>query len=460
MADESSGALPTRLSAERADAHRRYNEALTALDRAIQSLPEWPAPPPPYDEQLITPINNAWKILPDEQPKLSFIPSPVARVLWDTLGPVLKQQMAFNAALVDHLNRNAKAHREAHEALAQALPAVREGFEALVRFESLLVQCLQQVTPVMDTKERALTDAIDELRNVTAVAQRTAAMVKRELEHRQDSTGGGKPSGLPGAQGEPDLSGEAPRAKAEGSPPPTVHVSDSFKYVGFEDRFRGSEDEIRKRLADYVPYFEGTANVLDVGCGRGEFLDLLKAKGVSARGLDLNPEMVEVCLARGLEASTGDALTYLNGLPDESLGGLLAIQVIEHLEPDYLQRFLQTAFYKLKPGARMVLETINPACWVAFFESYIRDLSHVRPIHPETLQYLLHASGFVSVDVVYRAPIAEEARLQRVTPRPEHFGDHQVDALTELVSAFNRNMDRLNSRMFTFQDYAAIAIKR
>ena len=66
----------------------------------------------------------------------------------------------------------------------------------------------------------------------------------------------------------------------------------------------------------------------------------------------------------------------------------------------------------------MVLETINPACWVAFFESYIRDLSHVRPIHPETLQYLLHASGFSAVELVYRAPIAEEARLQRVTPRP------------------------------------------
>ncbi len=441
MADESSGALPTRLSAERADAHRRYNEALTALDRAIQSLPEWPAPPPPYDEQLITPINNAWKILPDQQPKVSFIPSPVARVVWDTIGPVLQQQMAFNAALVDHLNRNAKAHREAHDALARALPAVREGFEALVRFESLLVQFLQQVTPVIDTKERALTDAIDELRNVTAVAQRTAMAVKRQIEQ-----GGGKPSGLPGAQGEP-----------KGSPPPMV---DAYKYVGFEDRFRGSEDEIRKRLTDFVPYFDGTTNVLDVGCGRGEFLDLLKAKGVSARGLDLNPEMVEVCLARGLEATSGDALTYLSGLPDESLGGLLAVQVIEHLEPDYLQRFLQTAFYKLKPGARMVLETINPACWVAFFESYIRDLSHVRPIHPETLQYLLHASGFSSVDVVYRAPIAEEARLQRVTARPEHFGDQQVDPLTELVSAFNRNMDRLNSRMFTFQDYAAVAIKQ
>ncbi|MEO8678580.1 MAG: class I SAM-dependent methyltransferase [Vicinamibacterales bacterium] len=387
MADESSP-LPTRLSAERADAHRRYNEALTAVDKAIQSLPDWPEAP----------------------------------------------------------------------------PAAREGFAGLVRFESILVQFLQQITPLFDTKERALADAIEEVRNVAAVAQRTAMATKRELERAgagggaaggasagaSGGTSGGKPLGLPVAQGEP-----------KGSPPPAgdAPAGDAFKYVGFEDRFRGSEDEIRKRLTDFVPYFSTADNVLDVGCGRGEFLDLLKAKGVSARGLDLNPEMVEVCLARGLEATTGDALAYLNGLPDESLGGLLAVQVIEHLEPEYLQRFLQVAYFKLKPGARMVLETINPACWVAFFESYIRDLSHVRPIHPDTLQYLLHASGFSSVEVVFRAPIAEEARLQRVTPRPEHFGDQDVDAFTELVSAFNRNMDRLNSRMFTFQDYAAIATR-
>ena len=104
-----------------------------------------------------------------------------------------------------------------------------------------------------------------------------------------------------------------------------------------------------------------------------------------------------------------------------------------------------------------MLETINPACWVAFFKSYIRDLTHVRSIHPETLQYMLHASGFSAVDLVYRSPIAEEARLQRVTPRPEHFGDASADPVTELVSAFNRNMDRLNGRLFTFQDYAAVA---
>ena len=106
-----------------------------------------------------------------------------------------------------------------------------------------------------------------------------------------------------------------------------------FLYVGFEDRFRGSEEQIRERLKDYVAYFAGQSDVLDVGCGRGEFLELLREKGVRARGLDLNPEMVEVCRARGLDVTNADARGYLSSVADDSLGGLIAVQVIEHLEP-------------------------------------------------------------------------------------------------------------------------------
>ena len=208
-----------------------------------------------------------------------------------------------------------------------------------------------------------------------------------------------------------------------------------------------------------MSYFEGHADVLDVGCGRGEFLELLREKGIPARGLDLNPEMVEVCRARGLDVTAADARGYLRGVPDDSLGGLIAVQVIEHLEPPYLAETLSLACDKLRPGARIVLETINPACWVAFFESFIRDLTHVKPIHPETLQYMLQASGFSNVEIVYRAPIAEGGKLQRVKPLPEYFGDAAPDALTELVSSFNSNVDRLNGRLFSYQDFAAIATR-
>jgi SAM-dependent methyltransferase len=416
--------LLNRLLAERRDAHRRYNEALTLVDRAIQTTPEFPAAPQGYDETLLPKINETWRVLQGgEAPNTDAV-------------SLFEKQMAFNAAVVEHFNRNAAAHRDAHLALDKALPALRQAFDGLVTFESLVVQFLQTITPLSDTHFREIEDAIAQLRSVTDVAQKTAMLAKREVERRAAS----------------------PASSASPASPASLAPTD-FQYVGFEDRFRGSEQEIGARLEAYVPYFAGQAHVLDIGCGRGEFLALLKQHGVSAKGLDLNAEMIEVCRARGLDASAGDANSYLGGLADESLGGLIAVQVIEHLEPAYLTRMLALAFDKVRPGGRIVLETINPACWVAFFESFIRDLTHVKPIHPETLQYLLQASGFSNVEIVYRAPIAPEGRLQKVTARAEHFGDTAADSLTELVSSFNRNVDRLNDRMFSFQDFAAIATR-
>ena len=417
--------LLNRLLAERREAHRQYNEALSQLDRAIQAVPDFPKAPVAYDETLLPTINDSWAVLSKDQPL--------------ALGPLFERQMAFNAAVVDHLNRNVAAHRESQGALEHALPALRDAFDAVVRFESLTVQFLQTITPLADTHYREIDDAIVQLRTVTDVAQRAAVLAKREVDRRT--------AGIP-APSHPGTS--APSHPA---------APDALAYVGFEDRFRGSEAAIRERLTDFVPYFAGQSHVLDVGCGRGEFLDLLRDAGVSAKGLDLNPEMVEVCRGRGLDATLGDARTYLSGVADESLGGLIAVQMIEHLEPAYLSQVLGLAFDKVKPGGRIVLETINPACWVAFFESFIRDLTHVKPIHPETLQYLLQANGFANVEIVYRAPIAPDGKLQKVSARPAHFGDTQQDPLTELVSSFNSNVDRLNDRIFSFQDFAAIATR-
>ena len=408
-------ALANRLAAERSEAHRRYNEALTALDRAIQSMPAWPDPPPAYDERKLPDINTAFNALVEQ--------------------PAFERQMAFNAALVEHLNRNAVAHRQAGVALAEAVARLKESSEALITFESRLVQFLQQITPLADANYREITDAIEQLRTITNVAQRAAIAAQRATA--------------------PPASVAHSAIGSQGVPPPSAALT----YVAFEDRFRGSEEEIRQRQQDYVQYFRGQSDVLDVGCGRGEFLDLLRENGIGARGLDVNQEMVELCKSRGLEATQADARGYLRSQADQSLGGMIALQVIEHLEPPYLAEVLSLAYDKLRPGATVVLETINPACWVAFFESFIRDLTHVKPIHPDTLQYMLQASGFSDVQIVYRAPIAEGGKLRRVSPRPEHYGDTAQDPLTELVSSFNSNVDRLNARMFSYQDFAAIATK-
>ncbi|HXH05220.1 MAG TPA: class I SAM-dependent methyltransferase, partial [Vicinamibacterales bacterium] len=232
-------------------------------------------------------------------------------------------------------------------------------------------------------------------------------------------------------------------------------------YLAFEDCFRGREEEIRARLADYVGLFEGTRDVADIGCGRGEFLELLRERGIGARGVDANPAMVAACRARGLSAEVGDALAWLEARPEASLGGLFAAQVVEHFEPAYLVRFLREAARALAPGARIVLETVNPVSWVAFSGSFLRDPTHAAALHPVTLKFLLVAAGFEEVEIRFRSPLAERDRLRRLPalPAPPPGAPAEVRRLAELVEAFNLNMERLNDVLFAPLDYAAIGRK-
>jgi O-antigen chain-terminating methyltransferase len=289
----------------------------------------------------------------------------------------------------------------------------------------------------MAARERRYEALVNEVRGTLSVVQRAVQTMKRELERR----------------------GPAAVAVAAAAPPSSDGSLDSYKYVGFEDAFRGSQHEIRQRIMAYLPLFAGASDVLDIGCGRGEFLDLLREQGVSARGVDLNDEMAAICRERGLEAVAGDALQYLDAQSDGSLGGLFAAQVVEHLEPGYLMRLLETAYHKLRPGSKIVLETINPACWYAFFSSYIRDITHVRPLHPDTLQYLLVASGFQRVEIRYSAPFPDESKLQPL-PSAGRAGDASAEAPEhlprEVAAVFDENVRKLNSLLFTYLDYAAI----
>jgi O-antigen chain-terminating methyltransferase len=117
-------------------------------------------------------------------------------------------------------------------------------------------------------------------------------------------------------------------------------------------------------------------------------------------------------------------------------------------------RFLDAAFHKMKPGAPLVLETINAACWMAFFETYIRDLTHQRPLHPDTLRYLVEASGFSSVDVRFRQPVSAGDRLDLVQAGSLAGSDPAVGAV---ASAVNDHAEKLNARLFSSMDYAVIA---
>ncbi len=398
----------------------------------------------------------------------------VAGFVWRLVGPMLQRQHQFNGAVADHLARNAAGEREARLAFERA-------FATLATFHLHLIQYLQQITLFVESKDREavatvhryLSDGLSGLAD--ELAKRWESMVAREqryearvsaLSETQAKAASEVRTAIASLQQvshamkremERVLAGTDQAHVGPGLQPGAL---DAYKYVGFEDQFRGSVDEIRARFADYVPYFEGASDVLDIGCGRGEFLQLLRERGVKARGVDVNHEMVETCRSHGLEVIEGDGFEYLASLADGSLGGLFAAQVVEHLDPGRLIRLLEVAFSKLRPGARIVLETINPACWAAFFDSYIRDLTHVRPVHPETLRYLLQASGFQSVDIRYRAPYPEAARLQPIAvPAPAADPSAGEWTLLDFAETFNANVAKLNALLFTYLDYVAVGTR-
>lgn len=402
--------LAARLERERLEADRRYNEALTALDASIrQAVPSLPDPPVDIDDGPLHRANLLWKLPP-------------------ATGPAIDQQIRFNAAIVEHLNLMAE-HAVAQRAASLALvDAARQEFEGLVRMQLELMAYLRTITLFVESKDRAIGGS--ELRDEIVRARARTLELQRTVESL--ATSGQVSTGAPAAAAQP------------------AHNVSGATYIGFEDQFRGSREEIRARLADYMPVFAGATDVLDVGCGRGELLDLFRANNIGARGIDINAAMVAACRERGLAADTADAVSYLESLPDSSLGGLIAIQVVEHLEPPVLVRFLETAFLKLRPGAPLVLETINAACWMAFFETYIRDLTHARPLHPDTLKFLVQAAGFSHADVRLRAAVTEKDRLPRVP-------DDAAARTPAIADVINAHADQLNARLFSAMDYAIIA---
>ena len=394
-------------------------------------LPPSPAPLPPPDRHQIDRLNRLYDLSASE-PREGWTGRLIDKAQ-NMMSRLLSRQRAFNAVLVDHINRNDLVGIEAHHASAQTVAWVRD----TVQFALEELRRHQQALAAWERRTNAavavLSGTHEELRASIGVLQQATQTLKREVMRLSEA--GIPASAAPTAVRESSRDG-GPRASLDG-----------HKYVGFEDHFRGSQDDIRGRVAEYLPIFRGVQNVVDLGCGRGEFLALLRDNGIDGHGVDINEAMVEVCRSQGFDVTRTDALSYLEAQPDGSIGGLFAAQVVEHLEPQYLNALLDVAFGKLRPGAPIVLETINPACWFAFFESYIRDITHVRPLHPDTLKFLLIASGFQHVDIRYRSPYPEHDKLQPIGPN---------GSLGDVVETLNANVERINRLLFTWLDYAAI----
>jgi SAM-dependent methyltransferase len=268
-----------------------------------------------------------------------------------------------------------------------------------------------------------LVDTLSERADAAAASRERVERLLRELEERLtrvERRGGG--------------GGAAPVPATVASQPAAASLPD---YFAFESRMRGSVDAIRERQRRYVDDFRPAAPVLDVGCGRGELLMLLREAGVEARGIDADADMVAFARGEGLDVEQADLVEYLERLDDGALGGIFMGQVVEHLPPGVLVRALELSARKLRPGGVLVAETINPVSPLAL-RHYYADLTHAQPLVPETLELLARQAGF------------PETELRFLNEPPERLTEPDDPVLAA-------NVRRLNELLFAPLDYALVA---
>jgi O-antigen chain-terminating methyltransferase len=415
------------LQARLRDEEAAYGEVLAALDR-LAAFP-LPAEDAPDVREKLARLNELWAA--PERPAFGGIGGAVQRRAWDALAPARERQAEFNATLVQLLN--------AHLAPVERLHAhLREMASALVRYA-------QRLQPLVDAGDRA----------ASALATTRSELVLEAFDRRLESLGR-RLEGLLALRDRLETVGEevhALRGTLEHPPePPVAHAAERAArdavYTAFENRFRGSQDEIRARLEEYAEHFRTRPPVVDLGCGRGEFLEALRAEGLESHGVESNANAVRECREKGLEVSEGDLLDHLRGLPEGSLGGVFASQVVEHLVPAVLSALLAEARRVLRPDGLLLLETVNTRSVVGLLEVFHRDPTHERPLHPDTLSFLAAAAGFTDVRVELRSPVPPDARLQPVP----------ADGLPErAANALNENVERLNAVVFGPMDYALFA---
>lgn len=223
----------------------------------------------------------------------------------------------------------------------------------------------------------------------------------------------------------------------------------NLDYFKFEDTFRGSRSSIKEVQSAYVPYFKHNSGgtILDIGCGRGEFLELMMDNEIEAQGVDIYEPFVGYCNERGFDAQLSDALSYLYSLNDCSLGGIFMSQVVEHLSNDYVIALINTAYRKLKPGCYFILETPNPDCIAAISEFNI-DISHIKPVHFKALEFIFKEAHYTSVERYHT-----QQSLYPISAK--HIDGKEISNIAE----FNQGIDNINGFLFGYRDYTLIAKK-
>jgi SAM-dependent methyltransferase len=283
-----------------------------------------------------------------------------------------------------------------NDAALKLIDALWEEADALRGADAQLRQSDDQIAERLNESRYALSERLDEEARASADARRELGELGERLTRTERRAGESAPRTV------------APQPKADAFP----------DYFAFESKLRGRTESVRERQAIYVDDFRAAAPVLDVGCGRGELLALLRAAAVDARGIDPDPDMVAFARGEGLDVEQADAVSYLDSLADGSLGGIFMGQVVEHLPAPMLVRTLELAAQKLRADGVLVAETINPLSPLAL-RNYFADLTHAQPLVPETLELLAKQCGFRKV----------ETRFLNSPARPDGVEDRVAEIL-------------------------------
>ncbi len=366
--------------------------------------------------------------------------------IWGLLQPHFQAQQEFQINLVKHLNHTAK-YIDARDG---------ENFWELIRkIDYDINKSLQHIERLADEQMASLRSTEKnfgkDLQFHIQNLQKEITVVRGLAEQNQENfkTVDSVCRGLEGLVANITSKPENSSFETNSKKNQTSELPD-YSYLLLENRFRGSEEEITRRQQVYLPYFlNATQPIMEMGSGRGELLELFKANNIPSIGIDIDAAMVEHCVAKGFNVQLIDAVKFLSEQPDASLGGLIAVQVVEHLERTYLDQLINLAKIKLIPGAKIIFETINPQSLLALSSNYFRDPTHVWPMHPDTLRYQMELKGLQVDEIKYLSPVSG---VLRSVPLDEQMPPRWQGT----VETINANIQQLNNLLYGFMDYAII----
>ena len=378
------------------------------------------------------------------------------------------QKKVVLAAMVEQLSRelSEKVGNSKLAALESELEAIRSSLVPTLEFETLqqkvhelsskaemaLVEALTQKAVVAqvealaaqtDEKILGLSQVVETKADAATTRQETREIQRQILDHKHNILDQQRRLALLLEEARKHLPAPLSTEQIENMVAEEDHLLDAF-YVSFEDRFRGTREDIKQRVAIYLPIVKeaeaGTtsAPVLDIGCGRGEWLQLLRENDLVGRGVDLNRVMVSQCHELGLDVSEADAIAYLRNLKANSLGAVTGMHIIEHIPFKRLIALFDEVLRVLKPGGVAIFETPNPENLVVGACNFYYDPTHLNPLPPEPMKFVLEARGFGRIEIMRLHPQPESAMLRE--------GDAQVQQI-------------INGLMFGAQDYALVAFK-